>query len=709
MGALASAPAFAAEFYVDAGSRGGRSDDGNPGTATKPWRTLSRALGARAPGPEAGDTVWVRGGIYKERPCVERGGQADKPLTIRAFRGERSVLDGEGTRGGITLASDSGADYVVIDGLSFTNLGQNAAAVSVNGRTGIVLRGLHVAGTGSGIVLSGCRACRVLKCDIPQLSVDTGCSGIVMAENHIHHNARGHALSVYAPGDGVRADGEVVAVEQVAPGLARFRGPDLKLHKARSGALYGQNAAGTVKNPSLVLFFDRRMKQHGPGVWTTDKGIAGGKVPLADGRDWFVLRSNPDWGGKPYSPDGTEGLFETGAARWEDLARAKYAWVAYVFDPGTANRDIRILDNEVDHAAVQGIWVQRADGILIRGNKVHHNGATGIQIETLCRRVWIEGNVSYANNVRSIHETGIWLDETIDAVVQDNVVYENEKGMGITQCEWVLMRRNVFYNNRAQHVPPGKAEQARGNAGGFWFSGGRGCHLGAPPGAAHNAFVHNMLVGNGTDSSRWGGLQHGLSGYPKIGRNHFINNIVHDHRGALVLDAWHTPGVVDGNIYHGARPLRARCGGNGGGQPATYLISEPGGLAAYRAASGLDLHSRVGAVAFVDAKGGNFRPAPGSVAIDAGQPLTRTTAAGSGPDVPVEDVSCFSAGFRTGKGEPVIPGDEIVVAGAAARIVAIDREQAVLKIDRNLTWRQGDPVAYVYVGAGPDAGAFEVH
>ena len=89
--------------------------------------------------------------------------------------------------------------------------------------------------------------------------------------------------------------------------------------------------------------------------------------------------------------------FEIGQADLQALSRAKFVYVAHTFSPSVANRDIQILRNEVDHGAVQGIWVQRAEGVLIQGNRTHHNGATGIQIESLCRRIWLDGNISYAN------------------------------------------------------------------------------------------------------------------------------------------------------------------------------------------------------------------------------------------------------------------------------------------------------------------------
>jgi len=706
---------YGADYYVDVDSRGGRANDENPGTLNRPWKTIARAFDtARTPRPGPGDTLWVRGGRYREQVRITSGGIAENPFAIRAFRTEKPIIDGEGKRpNGFVLPSDGNADHVIIEGLAFEDFGSGGAGILVCERSDVTIRSVDVSGARIGVWFIRCTDCKLLRSDIHHCEwgnvyVDTTCSNIVIAGNHIHHSLRSHGLSCYAPADHVVAMGKVTSVEAVAPGLARFTSPDAKLNKARRGTLYGQDATRSVKHPCLVLFFKSDLSNRWTRTGSTDKGIPGGTARLPDGRDWFVLRNNPEWGDKPYSPDGTQGMFELGNAKMKDLAKARYVYVAYMFGPAVANRDIQILHNEVDHCGRQGIWFQRSENVLIQGNKVHHNNVTGIQIESLCRRVWIDGNISFANNLGSSHETGIWLDETIDAVVQNNIVYENQKGMGVTQCEWVLVRRNVILDNKAQRVPSGRAEQCKANSGGFWFSGGRHYHLGAPPGAEYNAFVHNTLYDNGADSSRWGGLQHGLSGYPKIGRNHFINNLVQSHHGALVMDLWYPPGIVDGNIYYGTRPLGVRWRNDPSDKVKTLSISSAQGLMEYRRASGLDAHSIVAPVEFVDVGKRDFRPAPGSIAIDRGQPLTQTRSAGSGSVVPVEDVRCFSAGLQTSTGRVLIPGDEIMIAGHKARITAIDRTKSLLTLDRTLRWKKGAPVSYPFKGGDPDVGAFEV-
>lgn len=702
--ALCSGTATAAEYTVDADSRGGQADDAGPGSTGKPWRTLARATAERQPCPGPGDTVWIRGGVYRETMRLLRGGAPDRPLTFRAFGDEEPVIEGDGQRSnGVVFPEEGAADHVVVEGLTLRNFRSGGVGLSATRRTGITIRNADVTGARIGVWISHCTDCRLLQsdihhCDDGNVLVDTGCSDIVIADNHIHHNPKRHSLSVYAPGNSVQGKGRLVSVVPHAPGLARITTADLDLSKVRRGTLRGQDENGSVEAPGLVLLFTGG--EPGPD----GQHLSGGTVRLPDGRDWFVLRSNPDWDGMPYSPDGTSGLIELGRTPAQALAQADYAYVAYTFPPRVANRDIRILRNEVDHSAVQGIWLQRAEGVLVQGNRTHHNGATGIQVESLCRRIWIDGNVSYANCQAYGHETGIWLDETVEAVVQNNTVYENQKGMGLTQCEWGLVRRNVIRDNQAQHVTK-NVEGCRGNAGAFWFSGGRHYHLGAPPGARHNAFVHNTLYRNGWTTSSWGAIQHGIAGYPPISPNRFLNNLVQHNLGKYAVYVGRAPAVLDGNVYFGATPFEALWTDRNG--KTTYVLSDARGWADYQRATGQDAHSQFRESAIVAQDGGDIRPAPGSPAIDGGQPLTHTTRAGTGTKIPVADTSCFSAGLKTRTGETVVPGDEITVAAALARVVDIDRAEAVLSVDRAIEWKKGDPVAYRYQGSAPDVGAHE--
>lgn len=73
-------------FFVDAV----HGDDSAPGDEKTPWRTINHALKRLS----AGDTLYLRGGIYREQVYCAIAGKQDAPITIRAYPGERVILDG---------------------------------------------------------------------------------------------------------------------------------------------------------------------------------------------------------------------------------------------------------------------------------------------------------------------------------------------------------------------------------------------------------------------------------------------------------------------------------------------------------------------------------------------------------------------------------------------------------------------------------------
>jgi hypothetical protein len=109
---------------------------------------------------------------------------------------------------------------------------------------------------------------------------------------------------------------------------------------------------------------------------------------------------------------------------------------------------------------------------------------------------------------------------------------------------------------------------------------------------------------------------------------------------------------------------------------------------------------------FVDAAKGDFQLKPQSPLIDAGAFLTTAVGAGTeSTQLPVKDPVFFYDGFGI-EGEK---GDLIQLQGQTetARITEIDPKTKVLKLDRALSWKDGQGVALAYSGAAPDIGAFE--
>ena len=67
-----------------------RGNDAAAGSEAAPWRTINHALKQLS----AGNTLVLRGGVYRENVYCAVAGKPDAPITIRAFPGERVIIDG---------------------------------------------------------------------------------------------------------------------------------------------------------------------------------------------------------------------------------------------------------------------------------------------------------------------------------------------------------------------------------------------------------------------------------------------------------------------------------------------------------------------------------------------------------------------------------------------------------------------------------------
>ncbi len=65
-------------------------DDAADGSRRAPWRSINHALTRL----RAGDTLYLRGGSYFENVYCAAAGRPDAPITLRAYPGERVIIDG---------------------------------------------------------------------------------------------------------------------------------------------------------------------------------------------------------------------------------------------------------------------------------------------------------------------------------------------------------------------------------------------------------------------------------------------------------------------------------------------------------------------------------------------------------------------------------------------------------------------------------------
>lgn len=80
--------ASAATYYVAP-----TGQDSQPGTLALPMRTIQAAVNKA----RAGDTVYVRGGVYYEMVAMKQSGVQGQPIRLLAYTGERPVIDGRYT------------------------------------------------------------------------------------------------------------------------------------------------------------------------------------------------------------------------------------------------------------------------------------------------------------------------------------------------------------------------------------------------------------------------------------------------------------------------------------------------------------------------------------------------------------------------------------------------------------------------------------
>jgi parallel beta-helix repeat protein len=109
---------WAATYYV--ANTVSNSSDSNAGTETQPWKTIQHGVDIAA----AGDTVYVKDGIYYEAVKMKRSGSAGKYITFRNFPGHNPAVDGSKTTEGRVVSWSSDGifrHYIIWDGIEVRN------------------------------------------------------------------------------------------------------------------------------------------------------------------------------------------------------------------------------------------------------------------------------------------------------------------------------------------------------------------------------------------------------------------------------------------------------------------------------------------------------------------------------------------------------------------------------------------------------------
>ncbi|MEK7414156.1 MAG: right-handed parallel beta-helix repeat-containing protein [Planctomycetota bacterium] len=130
-----SASVLAAEYVVD--QRHAKASDDNAGNAAAPYKTIAKAVGLA----QAGDTVLIKGGDYRESIEVKNTGTAEQRLTIKGAPGERVLINGaDEITGWKKCSKEDTRGNPNTDNIYFTELDWEPRDLYVNGYRQVLSR-----------------------------------------------------------------------------------------------------------------------------------------------------------------------------------------------------------------------------------------------------------------------------------------------------------------------------------------------------------------------------------------------------------------------------------------------------------------------------------------------------------------------------------------------------------------------------------------
>ena len=395
----------AAEYFVSP-----TGDDSQAGTLASPWKTVAKGAATAV----AGDTVYVRGGVYQERITLSRSGTPGSRITLRNHPGEVPVLDGGGqTVGGQTAMIDvAGRDYVTISGFEIRNL-----TTSVNSQTPL---GILVDGAAIGVEIEGCEIHSIENNGsngnahgiLVSGNHSTPISGLVIRDCLIRNLVLGNSEALVVNGnvDGFEVRGNTVRdCNNIGIDFIGFEGtgPTVALDQARNGICADNLVHGcsTISNPAY-------------GTWS----CAG--IYVDGGRDIIIERN------RVYSNDiGIELASE---------------------HAGRATENITVRNNLV--------WRNEYGGIFTGG----YNGSVGSTENCV-----VTGNTLFENDSAEDGNGELYVRyKTYGLEVKNNILLANDQGLVIsrisTDTSGLDFDYNLFHSSSTDQWSWGNTS---------WFSG----------------------------------------------------------------------------------------------------------------------------------------------------------------------------------------------------------------------------------------------
>jgi hypothetical protein len=177
-----------ARYHVDAENPS--ANDGNPGTRSRPWKTLARANVTVRPG----DTVYVHAGRYAESIEPKSSGEPSKPIVYRVWGKDEVFLDANpAQQAGVNLA---GRSHIIVIGFKADRPGRNYPAyVRMIGSEYCTVQDCHFSGSTEyyGILMKADKTGRAAMYNRLRNLTLLGCTGdLILLRGDVHHNLIDH-------------------------------------------------------------------------------------------------------------------------------------------------------------------------------------------------------------------------------------------------------------------------------------------------------------------------------------------------------------------------------------------------------------------------------------------------------------------------------------------------------------------------------------
>jgi parallel beta-helix repeat protein len=439
-----------------------RADDSGPGTAQRPFRTISRAAALAQPG----DTVLVHEGVYREWVIPPRGGEPNKPITYLAAPKEQVVVKGSEVwkPQWKKLADHEGVYFARLDETMFGEYNPYR---------------LHWLRRGPARPSTGPRMPRTLGqifLDARPLNEVETLEDVYLEPGTWIVSAEGDGIYVHLPCDTARPDqyrveisvrGRIFAPQILGLGYIHVKG--FVFEHCANQIPWPEHAAVSTRSGNHWIIEDNVVRYaKSTGLWAgsdapeTDVPELRGKQPPPDVVGYHLVRHNlvTDNG-----ETGIMGILQTGTRVIENVVErnnflgvhpgeeaGKYAGIKFLnFYDGLIEGNL-IRDNDF-----YGIWLDRAwDGSRITRNLIINNLDAGIYIELGHGPVMIDNNVIAYTRAGD----GIRTGDSSRVSIAHNLIYGNA-GFGVWM--WVETDRHIWGKDRPSAIVEASYERVVNN------------------------------------------------------------------------------------------------------------------------------------------------------------------------------------------------------------------------------------------------------